>query len=434
MKPKHLNIAVLSIHSSPIGDLGTKDTGGMSVYTREIARELGRRGHHVDIFTRMIESTVERVVELYENVRLVHLNGGDSGTKNKLQLYSLLPDFFDELERFRVRENLRYDLIHSHYWLSGELGRMMQRQWEVPHVIRFHTLGAPKNATGIGAMEPRLRVETENRLVHTCRRILAATEEERKQLIAHYGACREKIGVVSCGVDLDLFRPENKIEARRLLGLAEDESIVLYVGRFDPIKGIDRLLKALAYLNDRQRVRLIIIGGDGYETAESKHLKSLSKRLGVDEAVTFVGRVRQDQLPPYYRAADVLGVTSYYESFGLVGLEALACGTPVVATPVGAMEKIISEGETGSVVKDGDPASLAKAIEMFISGRNEDVTLPQFIHSSVRQYSWFYVTSSILDEYAVAFEQEKTHGACFSIEKSLFLSLTKGEAWRGGKN
>jgi D-inositol-3-phosphate glycosyltransferase len=399
----------------------------MSVYTREIAREMGRRGHYVDIYTRMTEPAGERIVELYDNVRLIHLNDLKSGPKDKLELYPMLPHFFNELDDFRSREHLRYDLIHSHYWLSGELGRLIQHHWGVPHVIRFHTLGAAKDLTGIGTMEPRIRIETENRLVNTCRRVLAATEEEKQQLIEHYDAAPEKIGVVSCGVDLDLFRPENKMEARRLLGFDKEESIVLYVGRFDPIKGIDRLLTALAYLNDRQRVRLVIIGGDGYETPESRHLKSLSVKLGVQDAVTFVGRVQQQQLPPYYRAADVLGMTSHYESFGLVGLEALACGTPVVATPVGAMEKIIRERETGSVVNDPSPASLAGAIERFINGRDDGVIPPRFIHSSVREYSWSHVTSSILDEYAVVLEREKINGARFPDGETSILSLTKGE-------
>lgn len=421
MKPEPLRIAILSIHSSPVGELGSKDTGGMSVYTREVARDLGSRGHHVDIYTRMPEPAGDRVVELYENVRLVHLNGGKSRSKNKLELYPFLPDFFDELNCFCAQENLRYDLIHSHYWLSGELGGMAQHRWGVPHVTQFHTLGAVKNMTGVGEKEPRLRIETEEKLIHTCRLVLAATEQEKQQLIALYGAQNEKIGVVSCGVDLDLFRPGDKMEARRLLGFDAGEPIVLYVGRFDPVKGIDRLLTALAYLNDhlngRHRVRLVIIGGDGFETPESGHLKSLCGRLGVQDAVTFAGRVRHQQLPVYYRAADVLGVTSHYESFGLVGLEALASGTPVVATPVGGMKLIIREGETGSVVDDAGPASLAGAIERFIGKRNDGALSSRAIHSSVRKYSWSHVATLVLDEYAVVLEQEKRTPDVFRVKR-----------------
>ncbi len=411
MKIKSMRIAILSIHSSPIGDLGTKDTGGMSVYTREVAYELGCRGHHVDIYTHRAEPGDTRVKDLHENVRLIHLSGENggigkkSGLKTKLELYPLLKDFFVELDNYKIKENLRYDLVHSHYWLSGELGRLAQHQWEVPHVIKFHTLGAVKNTTGVGEEEPRLRINAEGELVNACQRILAATDLEKDQLIRYYGASSDRIGVVSCGVNLELFQPEDKIEARKRLGFNPRESIVLYVGRFDPVKGIDRLLEAMTFLAKHYRIRLIIVGGDGCHTSEAIRLKKLSHRLGVRDAVTFVGRVRQNELPPYYSAADVVVVPSHYESFGLVGLESLACGTPLVATPVGGMKKIIRDGESGRVVDDASPVSMAKAIEMFINGHNDRTLPPDAIRRSVLEYSWKNVTSLIIDEYATLLKQ-----------------------------
>jgi len=403
LKLQPLRIAILSIHSSPIGELGTKDTGGMSVYTREIAQELGSRGHQVDIYTRLPDPTCDPIIHLYENVRLIYLNGGNRGLKNKLELFPHLEVFFKELDNHKIQENLQYDLVHSHYWLSGELGRLAQHYWKVPHIIMFHTLGVAKNMTGVGDKEPRLRIDTENKLVNTCQRILAATEIEREQLVRYYGASPDKIRVVSCGVNLDLFHPKDKIEARKDLGFVPDESIVLYVGRFDPVKGIDRLLTAMSHLNNHHRIRLIIIGGDGEGTPESRHLKRIADKLGIQEVVTFVGRVPQEELPPYYCAADVLGVPSHYESFGLVGLESLACGTPVVATPVGAMERILREGETGRIVNDASPFSLAKAIEEFIAVPGNNGLSPHAIRTSILDYSWENVTSSIINEYAVVF-------------------------------
>ena len=388
---------MLSVHSSPIGELGTKNTGGMSVYIRELARQLGRRGHVVDIYTRLNGSGKEQIAQLYDNVRLIHLRVGDNGHMNKLALYGHLDDFFRELEGFRNRESVDYDLIHSHYWLSGRVGSWAQKRWEVPHVFMFHTVGAVKNSTDGAENEPELRINTEKRLAKSCNRILVATEGEREHLKRYYGAPSDTIGVVPCGVNLDLFRPLGKAKARQRLGFADDESIVLYVGRFAPLKGIDKLLAAMTHLQHRQRVRLMIVGGDGPHTAEFRNLQRLSQEWGIQDRVIFVGRVVQENLPPYYSAADVLAVPSHYESFGLVALESLASGTPVVATRVGAMESILREGETGHVLSNGSPTLLAKGIEGLISRSNGPSEGE--IRASVLRFSWANVASVMLDEY-----------------------------------
>jgi D-inositol-3-phosphate glycosyltransferase len=282
---------------------------------------------------------------------------------NKLALYGHLDDFFRELEGFRNRESVDYDLIHSHYWLSGRVGSWAQERWEVPHVFMFHTVGAVKNSTVGSEKEPELRTAIEKYLARKCDRILVATDRERGHLVQHYGACSETIGVVPCGVNLDLFRPLDKAAARQQLGFAQDESVVLFVGRFAPLKGIDKLLAAMAHLKHYQQLRLVIVGGDGNNAPESQRLQGLSRELSIQDSVTFVGRIEQSMLPPYYSAADVLVVPSHYESFGLVALESLASGTPVVATRVGAMESILREGETGHVVNNGFPRLLANGIE-----------------------------------------------------------------------
>lgn len=394
VEAEQLRIAMLSIHSSPVGELGTKDTGGMSVYVRELARELGKRGHFIDIFTRLKDTRQDQIAELYENVRLVHLGAGNNGHMNKLALYAHLDDFFKELEEFSDR---KYDLIHSHYWLSGRVGNWAQERWQVPHVFMFHTVGAVKNSTAGSEKEPELRTAIEKYLAGNCSRILVATDKERDHLIHHYGASPETIGVVPCGVNLDLFRPLDKATSRQQLGFSQDESIVLFVGRFAPLKGIDRLMAAVAYLKDYQKLRLVIVGGDGLSTPESQNLQRLSRELGIQDSVTFVGRVEQDNLPPYYSAADALVVPSHYESFGLVALEALASGTPVVATKVGAMESILREGETGHVVENGSSRLLANGIETFISRPHPPSA--DAIRSTVLRFSWANVASAMLDEY-----------------------------------
>ncbi|MDX1709305.1 MAG: glycosyltransferase, partial [Desulfobacterales bacterium] len=241
----------------------------------------------------------------------------------------------------------------------------------------------------------------ERKLTHTCQRILAPTSAEKQNLIKYYHAAEENIGVVPCGVNLDLFQPRDKIGARRSLGLDENASIALYVGRFDPIKGIDRLLKAIAHLRRQQPVQLLIIGGDGPETIEYQNLERLVHQLGVQDSVTFLGRIEQRQLPPYYSAADLLVIPSYYESFGLVGLESLACGTPVVSTPVGAMSTILQDDRAGLLLNNADPAALADGIAATLTRqRASDFSVADLRHR-ICQFGWKNVASGILNEYAV---------------------------------
>ena len=329
---KKLRIAMLSAHSSPLGKLGSKDTGGMSVYVRELSRELGRRGHRVDIYTRHHPHARDRIVELDKGVRLIHLRLGENQYMSKAEMYPHLEDFFRELEQFRSADHIEYDLIHSHYWLSGMLGIWAQETWKRPHVAMFHSLGAVKNHTGIGGPEPEIRIATENAIIKTCHRIFAPTQREKERLINFYSASPTKIGVVPCGVDLELFCPMNQSTARRQLGFNPDDTLVLFVGRFDSMKGLDRLLEAMRYLKHRRHLRLIIVGGDGIHTPEGQTLLRLARSFGVEDSIAFIGRIEQKDLPLYYNAADVMVMPSYYESFGLVSIEALACGIPMALT------------------------------------------------------------------------------------------------------
>ncbi len=389
---------MLSIHSSPIGKLGTKDTGGMSVYIRELARELGRRGCRVDIFTLLRSDDQPPVIHLNDNVRLIHLRIRQNGNISKQAIYNYVSPILNSLENFRIKENLDYDLIHSHYWLSGLLGNRLQDIWERPHLVMFHTLGAVKNSTGVGKPEPELRITVEKRIMKTCHRILVPTEGERKKLLSFYPVASEKIGIIPCGVNLKRFSPIKKMTARKALGFQPDDKILLYVGRFDPLKGLNRLLQAMVYLNNHHyRLRLMIIGGDGIDAREHRHLRQNAVKLGIDDKVILTGRIEQNQLPPYYGSADALVIPSYYESFGLVGLEALACGRPVVSTPVGAMENIICQDQTGQVVKNPSPKSLARGIESVIS--DSRVAPADKIRESVLGYSWSAVASAIGKEY-----------------------------------
>lgn len=397
MEEAKLRIAMLSVHSSPLGRLGTNDNGGMSVYVREIARELGEKGHSVDIFTRLQDPEANQILNLDENVRLIHLRAGNKGYMSKLEVHPFLPDLFYELERFRGVEMLHYDLVHSHYWLSGRVGEYAQKGWRVPHIVTFHTLGAVKNDTDGVEREPELRIVTERELVKTCHGITAATEREKEQLIHYYDAAPDSIRMVPCGVNRGLFRPSDKFLSRQQLGFDQEESLLLCVGRFAPSKGTDRLLEAMTYLREDGPFRLLIIGGDDFQTPEARRLRQLVQESDLQKSVTFVGRIEHEKLATYYSAADALVVPSRYESFSLVALESLACGTPVVATRVGAMESIVKEGETGYLLNNGSAPLLAKGIKSFLSRSHAFSTAE--ISASVAGFGWADVASTLIAEY-----------------------------------
>ena len=398
MAAERLKIAMLSVHSCPLGKLGSKDTGGMSIYIRELARELGRRGNSVDVYTRAHDPADDQIVELGENARLIHIQVGEVEHMHKLVLYAHLADMACSVENFRKSNRLQYDLIHSHYWLSGWVGRQLQLWWDVPQITMFHTLGAAKNAIGIGEDEPELRLVNERELVSDSHRIIAATEKEKKDLTHHYSATPEKIGVVPCGVNLDLFQGMNKETARQSLGF-NGGKIVMFVGRVEPLKGIDRLLVAMPILDTERDLRLVVVGGDDDSQPERERLRSMARELNIQDSVTFLGAVRQEDLPLYYSAADVCVIPSYYESFGLVALESLACGTPVVATRVGGMESVIRQGQNGYLVKDNAPVRLADSIAALLSQPDARTGSADSIRASVGRFSWSNVAKKIAREY-----------------------------------
>ncbi|MFO7773312.1 MAG: glycosyltransferase [Dehalococcoidia bacterium] len=400
MALSRLRVAMISAHSCPVGKLGTKDTGGMSVYIRELARGLAAHGHLVDVYTRVHDPEDRQIYALSPNARLIHLRAGEDEEIHKLAVYSHLPDFACNLESFRKHNNLQYDLIFSHYWLSALAGTYLQQWWHVPHMTMFHTLGAVKNAAkeqahlAPGEDEPALRIETERGLAQQCHHIIASTNREKEELIRYYSASSGKITVVPCGVNLEQFQALDKTQARQYLGFGHDK-IILFVGRIDPLKGIDKLIKALPYLRNIAGLRLVIIGGGEDSQREIEQLKKLAHDLKTQDAVTFAGLVKHHRLPYFYSAADVCVVPSYYESFGLVALESLACGTPVVATDVGNHKSVIRQGETGYLVADNAPQLLAEKIALLLSRPTADTKSALLIRASVSKFSWSNIAEAI---------------------------------------
>jgi D-inositol-3-phosphate glycosyltransferase len=266
-----------------------------------------------------------------------------------------------------------------------------------------------------------LRIKTEKQLVAHCDRIIAATAREKTELTRFYSAESQKMRVVPCGVNMDLFQPVEKAYARKCLGFKDNEKIILYVGRFAALKGIDRLLKAMTHLRDLPDLKLVIIGGDGDSAPQYIEFKRLAAELDVNDKIVFAGRLEQNELPQYYGAADLLAVPSYHESFGLVALEALACGTPVVATEVGAMESVICEGKSGRVVADSRPSSFAEAIRNFVSKPLSEMESAASIRASVCQFNWSDIADTMIAEYESMLAEyhhlnmQKTSSAAASI-------------------
>ena len=400
MSRKLSHIAMISVHSSPLGKLGTQDTGGMSVYIRDLSRQLGLHGYAVDIYTRAGEDHVPgKALRISENVRLIPLELGPAADAPKTALYPHLLDFFHTADRFRLQEGIAYDLIHSHYWLSGQVGRWARLAWDAPHITTFHTLGAVKNLVCRPESEPELRIAAERGLVTACDRVLVTSDRERENLIRYYDAEAARIAVAPCGVNLDMFHPMGRDSARQRIGADPDQKLLLYVGRFAPEKGLDRLLQAVARLAHIQKLRLIVVGGDGEQDAAYRRMLELSRSCGIAHRVTFTGRIGQADLPPYYCAADLLVLPSSYESFGMVALEALACGTPVVATRVGAMEDLLREAGNGRLVPDLRPSSLTEAMESLLRNPAAPEQVAETIRGSVARYNWPRVAADVLAVY-----------------------------------
>ncbi len=355
----------------------------MNVYIRELATALCRRGHIVDIYTRAHDPQDAQSEYLSPGAHLVHIRAGAVEEMGKLTQYNHLREFHDNLEAVRIADRAAYDLIHSHYWLSGEVGLKLSQEWAVPQIFGFHTIGAAKNELGLGENEPAIRLLTEREIAETCHHITAGTEGEKAAICKHHGCARDKITVVPCGVDLELFRPMDREEARRGLEL-DDLPTVLFVGRLDKLKGIDRLVEAVALIADHD-CRLIVIGGDEYSKPTLERLKVLAAGLGIAGRVKFIGAVPQRALPRYYSAADVVAVPSYAETFGMVALEAVACGTPVVSADVGAARQIIKDGFSGAVVGGNAPYMLAEALENCLKQTVADRIQ---LHDSVVGYGW----------------------------------------------
>jgi len=398
-------LAVLSVHTCPLAALGGKETGGMNVYVREVARALGRLGFEIDVFTRSQDPRIPEVVPLGSGARVIHVPAGPARPIARAAVAGHLAAFAEGVEAFRARGRARYDLVHSHYWLSGLAGLDLARRWDAPLVHMFHTLGAIKNAVarGSGDTEPAERLAAEVRIAAGADRIVASNLVERADLAWHLGADPGRVAVIPCGVDVDLFRPRAAAPARARLGL-DAEHVLLFVGRLTPIKGFETLLRALAVLRSdglaAARLTLLVVGGAKGDTDGSEHLRRLAHDLGVGTWVDFRGPQPQDVLPDYYAAADLCLMPSRYESFGMVALEAMASGVPVIASRAGGLAVTVQDGVTGRLVSEGDVAALARAVAGLLADEAARRALGARAVEWARRFAWPSIGRSMAELYA----------------------------------
>jgi D-inositol-3-phosphate glycosyltransferase len=357
-------VAVLSVHTSPLAQPGTGDAGGMNVYVLQTALHLARRGVEVEIFTRATASTDPPTVPVAPGVLVRNVVAGPFEGLDKYDLPTQLCAFAAGVLRAEAaHEPGYYDIVHSHYWLSGQVGWLARDRWAVPLVHTAHTLAAVKNAALADGdtPEPPLRTVGEQQVVDEADRLIVNTDAEAGQLISLHSADPSRIDVAHPGVDLDVFRPGDRRAARAALGLPLDEHVVAFVGRIQPLKGPDILLRAAAKL---PRVRIVVAGGpSGSGLAAPDGLVRLAEELGISARVTFLPPQDREELARLFQAADLVAVPSYSESFGLVAVEAQACGTPVVAAAVGGLPVAVRDGISGTLVAGHDADRWAEAIE-----------------------------------------------------------------------
>ncbi len=406
-----MNVAILSYHTCPLATLGGKDTGGMNVYVRDLTIELGRLGIHADVFTRSQDEHVPHVLhDLGYGNRVVHIPAGPETPLPKEELADHIPQFVEGIKQFTGEKGINYDLIHSHYWLSGLAAEALSDAWGgTPIIQMFHTLGEMKNRVARSEVEREgaYRVEGERHVLARVDRVIAATPAERAQLEWLYKADMRKVVVIPPGVELSHFYPIPADEARQYIDLGSTSRMILFVGRIEPLKGLDTLIKAVACLRVKdlaEPVHLVVIGGDPEAapeemSTEMARIQKMCDDLTVGKMVAFLGKRGQDTLPYYYSAADVVVMPSLYELFGMVALEAMACGTPVLASQVGGLAFLVQDGVTGYHIPEGDDKVLCEKLSALLGEARLRKILGRNATEYAKDYAWEKIAAQIVGVY-----------------------------------
>ncbi|MBI2867416.1 MAG: glycosyltransferase [Chloroflexi bacterium] len=398
-------IAYISVHGCPLRRLGERDTGGMNVYLLALARELGRHGLSIDIYTREHDPRDPRVVDIGEGARVVHIPAGPY-REEKDNIHLHLGQFLRGVLSFTQANSLSYDIVHGHYWLSAKVASALKRRWGVPLAVSFHTLGEVKRRARKGQQERPVRIATERQVITKADALFAFNPDEKEQLVRLYHAPPDRVRVVPGGVDLSLFHPLDMTASRKQLGLPEKGLVALYVGRVEPFKGVDLLLEATALLKRWDDLTVLVVGGGSAGHADVERLSALATELGIAERLRFTGSVPHHALPAYYSAADVCVVPSYYESFGFVAVEAMACGTPVVATQVGGLAVTVEDGQTGYLLPERSASLLAERIERLLQEPSLRRRMGLAARARMSRFTWPVVARQVMAEYHALWKKD----------------------------
>ncbi len=400
-------IAMISYHTCPLASQEGKESGGMNVYVMELSRQLALLGNQVDVFTRSQDRDNKPVVEVANGFRVIHIVAGPEEHVPKKELRQFIPDFVAGVKDFCAKEKIVYDVVHAHYYLSGLIAKLV---WDpaksgIPFIMTFHTLALMKNMVARDEMEKENeeRIESEMMLAHEADRIIAPSTSDAQYLQFLYDVPRNRIALIPPGVDADIFRPIDTAVAKEKIDIRSDEHLVVFVGRIEPLKGIDVLIYAMKILTKRNPslpVSLIIVGGDvnSHPSMWSKTLKSLDgvrKTLHLTATVHFVHQQKQEMLPYYYNAADIVVMPSHYESFGLSALEAMACGVPVIMTNVTGIATLIDDKHSSLITSVNNPLLLASQMEEFLMDKEKRESVGRSIRESIMDLTWKNIASRV---------------------------------------
>lgn len=408
MSPKR--IAMISYHTCPLASQEGKETGGMNIYVLETARELAKMGHTIDVFTRCQDIHNEKIVHVAENLRVIHIPAGPQKAISRKKLAPFLDEFVTNCNVFIENEKTPYDVFHSHYYLSGLIGlKMKEKQSHIPLIMSFHTLGLMKNlvARSEHEKEEKFRIDAEFLLTEKADVIINPSESDALYMKYLYNAKEEKLAVIPPGINRDRFHPIEKDIAKQQIQMEYNKKIVLFVGRIEPLKGIDALIYAIKILvvrNPSLPVKLLIVGGDISQkkelwTKELQSLEQLTTTLSIPDVVKFVGQTPQDKLRFYYNSAELVVMPSHYESFGMTALEAMACGVPVITSNVSGVASIIDEKHGSLITTVNNPLLLAAQIEEMLINKDLHEKVSKDIRESVSDLTWHNTAEQILAAY-----------------------------------
>ncbi len=398
---KYKRIAVISYHTCPLSDIEGGEIGGMNVYVLELCKQLAKKGLIIDIFTRSQDKSNQRIIEVENNLRVIHVVAGKEKKIDKKKLIPHIPEFLTNMLKFIDENKIVYDLAYSHYYLSGIVGLQIKEKYKIPLFVTFHTLALMKNlvARDESERENIERIESEVLLVKKADKIIATSALDAKYLATLYSCPESKIFVITPGINLKVFKPQDKIKAKQIVGAGKDHKIILYVGRIEPLKGIDVLLYAIKILCEnypQMRLCLWILGGDTKgKSIELKRLEQLRKLLNISTEVVFVGRKHQSELPDYYGACEIVVLPSHYESFGIVALEAMSCGVPVIATDTAGIAGLFDK-DSSLITSANNPLMLAQKIKNLLINGNEYRKVSREVLEKARELSWENIAEKLV--------------------------------------